>query len=250
MKKVRMSIFVLVLTLVLGSVSVSADPLKAEEYEAKTSWTVEYKDGKLNSTSTTGSLKDSLKEMQPGDSISYTVTLKNSAEKNTNWYINNRVAQSFEESVKASGGAYSYELNYSGPGGNLPLYTNQTVGGDDTTGGVGLHKVEGDEDEDYFLDTLKKGDTATVTLKVSLEGVTQNNDYQTAIADLELIFGVEEEAEPETKRVERRIRKVVKTGDDRNMMPYFIMAAVSGVILLIVAFFLRRRNSKEADGRG
>ena len=88
------------------------------------------------------------------------------------------------------------------------------------------------------IGTLKKGEEATVSLYIELDGETQGNDYQSALANLELNFAVEV----------LETEEVVKTGDESNLLPYFIVMAVSGAVLLGIAIFLvirRRKNRKE-----
>lgn len=113
MKKVILTILILALTASLGT-SVYADHLYGED-----GWTVTYtKDGEM--TSNFGDLNEASEKLQPGDDITFTVTLKNEDSGDTNWYMSNEVLQSLEDSSNASGGAYSYLLTYSGK--STPLY--------------------------------------------------------------------------------------------------------------------------------
>ena len=50
-------------------------------------------------------------------------------------------------------------------------------------------------------------------------------------------------------RTIQEMRDAVRTGDERNMTPYFILGGISGAILLCLGFytlFLRRREEEEA----
>ena len=93
--------------------------------------------------------------LQPGDSQTYTITIKNDGDVESDWWISNEVIQSLEDSTEASGGAYTYILQYNG----TDIYNNDTVGGDDTTGGQGLHKATNAMEEFFFLATLAAGES-------------------------------------------------------------------------------------------
>ena len=76
---------------------------------------------------------------------------------------------------------------------------------------------------------------------MGLDGETQGNDYQDTLADLAMNFAVElKEAAPEPGAP----RIIVKTGDDRNLLPYYVAMAVSGVLLLILAIDNVRRRAR------
>lgn len=193
-------------------------------------------------------INEQLNEMQPGDSLTYTVDISNSGAKDTDFWMSNKILASFEDNGTASNGAYTYKLEYSGPDGAEVFYNSAAVGGDAQKG---LYGVEDSIDKDayFFLGTLKKGQSGTVTVTVKLDGETQDNTYQDADASLELIFGVEE-ATPANRTEKKTVTKTVskssdvRTGDDFNLMPVYI-AALAGGILLIVAVTGRRKKAAE-----
>ena len=161
--------------------------------------------------------------------------------------MSNKTLETFEDYIKSDEGgtgAYTYILTYSRPDGTTTdLFNSKTVGGEDTKGGVGLYEATNALDKAnmtdmFFLDTLKPGETANVTIYVKLDGETQRNAYQETMAELQLEFGVEP----------RETKKVVKTGDDFRMMPYVIAVSVSGLVVLGLAIwrvFTLRRVEKE-----
>ena len=121
--------------------------------------------------------------LQPGDDATYTVNIHNRNSKTTRWYMSNEVLKSLEASAAAgaiAGGAYTYRLTYSGPGGSSQtLFDSTHVGGDNGYNGrVGLREATGDLENFFFLDTLNSGENGVVTLYVALEGETQGNTYQ------------------------------------------------------------------------
>lgn len=231
-------------------------------------WHVTFTDKKkMKSNFKNNHIDERVSELQPGDSAEFEITLKNENPATTDWYMSNKVIQSLEEANKAAaGGGYSYYLSYTdSKKKETILYNSNRVGGDEKTtpNGTtleGLHQATNqmEVDEEYFfLDDLKKGQSGKVLLKVELDGETQGNDYQDTLAELALRFAVElpetgsQKKQREIKRVNRTVREMrnaVKTGDERNMLPYFIIGAISGLILLLVGFYSLSLRKKECAG--
>ena len=97
------------------------------------------------------------------------------------------------------------------------LYSSETVGGEDTAGGEGLHQATGALEDYFYLGRLESGEEGRVLLTVELEGETQGNDYQDTLARLQMNFAVEE-VEPNTvveqgedNVIHRVVKKVVTT---------------------------------------
>ena len=204
---------------------------------------------------------DELRGMQPGDDITFSIVLQNSNASATNWYMTNSVLDSLEDSVSiANGGAYTYQLIYSGPGGTETLFDSDTVGGDETAGGrEGLNEATSSLEDFFYLDNLATGQSGTVSLRVALDGETQGNDYQSTLADLQMNFAVELTAEatpvPEVTPTGNPsvtptpATVVVMTGDEYQLVPYYIAMAVSGVLFLLLAVDGIRRRKKGAKAR-
>ena len=231
MKRLGLSIltaFVLLLSLTVTAVA--ADTVDNDEDLGS----LEYNGTKLIASSDFADLNDYLSGMEPGDSVQFTVTLKNNAGKDADFWMKNDAIQSFEDNNKASGGAYTYKLSFNGD----VLYDNTTVGGDvadDTAKRGGLHEATEALKDFFFLDTLKNGDSATVTLFVALDGLTQGNSYQDELSKINLTFGVEDHS------------TVVVTGDQTKTLPFFIALAASGVVLAVVLVVLATRKRKGGE---
>lgn len=216
----------LITLLVIGSGAMAY----AEDFEGPSGLQVTYDGSKL-----TGNLDmtDALSELQPGDTVTITITTNNKADGETDWWMKNSIIDSFEDSSDASGGAYSYELSYDGE----VLFSNGIFGGENTTNGEGLNKVSSALEDFFFLATMTNGDTGKVVLKVSLDGETQGNVYQDTVADLDFTFAVEPR-ETETVIIH------VKTGDTTVILPYIITGIV-GLILLLGVLIFGRKKVKE-----
>jgi hypothetical protein len=179
--------------------------------------------------------------------------------------MTNKVLSSFEDNSVANGGAYTYELIYTGPDGTQNiLYSSESVGGDTANGGEGLHEATGALEDYFYLDTLTEGQSGSISLKVALDGETQGNDYQNTLANLQLNFAVELTTQSSgqaettasgsstntTQTTTTTRQKAVKTGDDTQLLPYVVAMAVSGVIVLIVAILLLKKSKKEQEKGG
>ena len=230
MKRLGLSIltaFVLLLSLTVTAVAAEAD--NNEDLGS-----LEYNGTKLVASSDFADLNDYLSGMEPGDSVLFTVTLKNNAGKDADFWMKNDAIRSFEDNEKASGGAYTYILSYNGE----ELYNNGTVGGDvadDAGKKGGLYEATEALKDFFFLDTLKKNDSSTVTLYVALDGLTQGNTYQDELSKINLTFAVEEHA------------KVVVTGDRTDTLPFFIALAASGAVLIAVLAVVDIRKRKGGE---
>lgn len=180
-------------------------------------------------------------DMQPGDSQEYAITVKNDGKEKTDWWLSNEVIQSLEDSTEASGGAYTYVLKYN----DEVIYSNDTVGGEEATSGGGLHEATDAMEEFFHFTTLNPGESGVVTLQVALDGESQGNAYQDATGEIELIFAVEpyEEGEPTPPTP----TPAPKTGDDSNMLPYYIVAFGAGALLLLLGLG-RMKKSRKEDG--
>lgn len=225
-------------------------PAMAMSFTGDPGWGVTFsQDEKMVENFKAGQLQDVMNQMEPGDDATITLTIKNDNNTTTDWYMTNKVIESLEESVKvASGGAYSYYLSYN----DDVLYDSSTVGGEGSSkAGTGLHQATNALEDYIYLDTLEKGESGKITLKVALDGETQGNDYQDTLAKLQMQFAVELAPEGTTVTNNKVIKKanVVKTGD-QNMSPYAIAGGIAGVILLVLAIMsLKRRKQQMAASK-
>lgn len=175
--------------------------------------------------------------LEPGDVETFTVSVRNQHRYTTRWYMSNEVLKSLEDNTKISGGAYTYVLTYKGPKGNTTkIYdstdrANDYVGGEHASSSVptGLHEATSNLENFFFLDTLNSGESGTVTLTVGLEGETQDNSYQNTDARVRMNFAVEL-SNPNNER-----RTAVKTGDENNLVPYYIGMVIAGLLFLYLA---------------
>ena len=256
----------------------------ADELSGGSDWLVEFNAKKeMVSNFSTANFDDVLDYMQPGDSASFQVEIKNSYETATDWYMTNKVLKSLEDASKtASGGAYSYILTYTDPKGKIiTLYNSEEVGGESYLKDLeGLHEATSALTDFFYLDTLEKNAVGKVSLYVKLDGETQGNDYQDTLAQLQMNFAVEiapvSEGHEKTQRYEERYvdKRIiiteedqyvindenvattnnipvltVKTGDDTMVLPLVITAGILGLLLVVVGVAGIRLRKQIKRGR-
>ncbi len=219
-KRIFSIVFILVLLL-----SCSATAFAQE-------WTVIFTEARqMEGNLNTAEINDIIERMEPGDTETFQVKITNMNSKVTRWYMENLIekTKTLEATGYSSttGGAYSYLLTYTDSAGVVTeLYNSEIVGGDQLTAGrEGLREATTNLESYFFLDTLNPGESGLVTLTVSLEGETQGNAYQNTYADIVMRFAVEL---PNS-------RTAVRTGDENNLTPYYIVMTIAGLLFLYLA---------------
>lgn len=241
-----------ILCLALTAVMVVGTGMTADavDFQGKDGWLVEFAGKKMESNFASSDVTDEATNVQPGDSITLKVNLKNSDKDATDWYMTNEVLETLEDAkAQANGGGYEYRLSYlDAAGSEKILYDSETVGGEVVSqAGEGLHEAT-DSLEDYFyLDRLAKGESASVRLRLAVDGETQGNGYQETFAKLKMNFAAENVPASTTTTKNRVVRKTVKTGDNAKVMLFSALALASGLLLLVLG--IRSMKSKKRKNR-
>lgn len=197
--------------------------------------------------SLTEELYKRLSELQPGDDTTFTIHLRNNYSQASNWYMTSEIIDSLEEGT-ASGGGYTYKLEYinnTDSSKDRVLYESDTVGGNPTDNQAqseqGLREVNQALKEDYerdgvryfYLDNLARGQGGQIKLKIALDGETQGNNYQDRLADLRMNFAVQ--VSNQGGNTTTTTRNAPRTGDEHNLLPYYIAMIISGLLFLYFA---------------
>lgn len=178
--------------LLAGLCFLSALPKQADAAE----WYVSFNGSGLNANFNSSMIADAVSGMQPDDSTSFSVDIRNNSNKAADWYMSNDVIQSMEESIRMqAGAAYSYKLEYrSADGQDTVLYDSDTVGGENSEG---LGEASSALADYFYLDRMAAGQSGQVVLTVGLDGETVINSYQDSMATIQMTFAVEGVETPE-----------------------------------------------------
>lgn len=217
--------------------------VQAEDYQGEDGWEVVFDGKKISNNFSSADMDDKLYEMQPGDSMELTITLKNKRDGKTNWYMRNQVLRTLEDTA-GKGGAYDYLLTYTDAAGETStLYSSKKFGGEGSIGGVGLHGATKTLENYFFLEQMESGASGVVKLKVALDGETLVNDYQNTLARLQMDFATEA-----VSTTTGRTARSVRTGDEANTVMWIILMLAAGIVLLLFALFRLRREKEEPAG--
>ena len=193
----------------------------------------------LSDKNVENALKERMKQLQPGDEVTFVINLRNDYSSATNWYMTSKIVDSLEEGT-AKDGAYTYYLRYinnTNSANNRELFRSETVGGDSSTGLLEVNKsLKEDYDRNgekyFYLDNLARGQGGQVLLTIALDGETQGNAYQNRLADLKMNFAVQIADQP---GITTRAGNAPKTGDENNLFPYYVVMVISGFLFLYFA---------------
>ena len=192
----------------------------------------------------------SVSQMEPGDSVTFSVDIKNNSSISTKWYMSNDVLKSLEDTqTVAENGGYPYILTFVGPDGKEDtIYSSTSVGGEkEATAGKGLNEATNSLDKFFYLKTLEPGEGGSVKLLVGLDGESQGNIYQDTLAKLMMNFAVEDNSDPTLSNPPTFITTTskVKTGDIWSIASAVVF--VIGIILMILAFVSDRKGAKQNE---
>lgn len=231
--------------LILGSIStVYADQTTTDAGSCK------FTGSEMVSSFDSNKIAASVSQMEPGDSVTFSVNIKNESSISTRWYMSNDVLSSLEDAqAVAENGGYSYILTYvDNDGKEQTIYSSTSIGGEkDTTAGAGLNEATNSLDEFFYLDTLEPQEGGTVNLLVELDGESQGNIYQDTLARLMMNFAVEDNSNPTSPNPPTYTTTTsrVKTGDIWSMTSAVLL--VIGIVLLIVTFVAGKRKGADRN---
>ena len=205
-----------------------------------------------------GQVATAVTNLQPGDDVSFTVKYTNKSNESTDWYMSNKVLQTLEKANnakkvegtgQAENGGYTYQLIHTDNNGNSNvLFDNSKVGGEAKPLNMqGLEQATNALDEWFYIQTLAKGESGVVTLKVAFEGETEVNDYMDTKGEVMIKFAVE--PTPKTAAKTKHYKgNGVATGDSANLWPWILAMLAAGLLLLLLALRSRRKDDEAQRG--
>ena len=194
---------------------------------------------------------ETVRDLQPGDEVTFKVKYENKYKETTHWYMRNEVLASLEASFdRTQNGGYTYKLTDIGPDGTeTVLFDNSTVGGDAKDFGSkrmeGLNQATNALDDWFFINTLEQGDTGYTELYVKFDGETEVNDYMDTAGELLVAYAVELDQTGTTTVTKT---SGINTGDTVNMLRYIAIMAAA-LLMLIITFISYRKDRRAAAGK-
>ena len=261
------------------TVSLMAVPAFALDEAGQAGWSVTFtSNNQMEDNFSAQGIADQIADLQPGDTVTFHVSLTNSSDSLTDWYMTNEVVKTLEDAqAVADNGGYSYKLTYNSSKENIVpsvIYDSEAIGGDKEAGEgqEGLLEATDSLDEYFFLEQLTPGASASVDLAVTLDGESQGNVYQDTWAKLQMNFAVEKtttvittpsvtpsvtpnpSATPTPTPTTRIITVTVtptpspsspKTGDNNNTIMWIVLAAAAGGVLLTLGIISMKRRKED-----
>lgn len=117
-------------------------------------------------------------------------------------------------------------------------------------GQEGLLEANDGLNDYFYLGNLAPGEKGKVNLEIALDGETQGNDYQRTMAEVAMQFATEI-ADPGTVKEEDKVvhktekKRIVNTSTLTNRLPWLLLSAASGLVLLILAILGLKERKKE-----
>lgn len=236
------------LAMALMVLFITLTSVQAKELVGSDQWKVSFDGNQVSTNFGKDQMNDELSNIQPGDSLTLKVHVKNKTDQATDWYMTNDILKTLEDGTKATNGAYGYRLSYVDQSQKETIiYESSALGGDDSKG---LKSIKGLDDY-FYLGRLDKADQGTVLLTLSVDGETQGNSYQASMAQIEMNFAVETVKNPAItvdKTEHKNIFTTVKTGDNTNILIYCALGLVSGLLLVSLALFFKKKDQEEKEG--
>ena len=247
-------IIILAVALITAAAMVSSD---AGALSSKIDGNCYFDGSRIVSDFDSGEVATAITNLQPGDDVTFTVKYTNQSKDSTDWYMSNKVLQTLEKAnsakkVQGTGtaenGGYTYQLIHTDNNGNSNvLFDNSKVGGEAKPAGLqGLEQATNALDEWFYIQTLKKGESGVVTLKVAFEGETEVNDYMDTKGEVMLKFAVE--LTPKAAKSKHYNGNGVSTGDSANLWPWILAMLAAGLLLLLLALRSRRKDDEAQRG--
>lgn len=206
-------------------------------------------DGKdITNTAADSDIDEAIRNLEPGDSITFRFEYSNDSDVETSWYLENKVVRTLEEMGGKNGG-YTYKLvNYGQKEGEVVIFDSEAVAGADSENpdseDTGLKSATNATEDWLYIDTLPAGQKGRTELTVALDGESQANSYQATNGQLRIAYAVETAADGGITY--KHVPGNVNTGDTTNLLMPALMF-LGAAVLLVLAVLSFRRDRKDGD---
>lgn len=167
----------------------------------------------------------------PGETRKQTITLKNDDYQELRFYIHSKIVDQLGGDAQNK---VIYDVNFLIN--DVPLFQG-TIGGNEN---VGMQNTE----DSSLLATLQKGESVDVTMILSSDGDSMNDEYQGSQGTVQFTFSVEHDDTASTNTINTVVNYVnhlISTGDSTAIL-YLI--CLTGVSLLVIILVMKKGGTK------
>lgn len=179
---------------------------------------------------------EGFEDMQPGETRSVTVRLKNDNNSTMDFFMSTEILDNIAEKGNKDA-VYDFSISR-----DSDTFFATVIGASGNT--IGEEYLT--DDNNIKLATLAKGEESLVTVSLSLDGDSTENTYMNQEGQIKLKFsaGTPVENLGETQTIIQRVVNYVKTGDSA---PYVLMGGLLVVSALGIIVFVKKSKKKEGN---
>lgn len=179
---------------------------------------------------------EGFEDMQPGETRSVTVRLKNDNNSTMDFFMSTEILDNIAEKGNKDA-VYDFSISR-----DSDTFFATVIGASGNT--IGEEYLT--DDNNIKLATLAKGEESLVTVSLSLDGDSTENTYMNQEGQIKLRFsaGTPVENLGETQTIIQRVVNYVKTGDSA---PYVLMGGLLVVSALGIIVFVKKSKKKEGN---
>lgn len=173
----------------------------------------------------------------PGETRTQTITLKNEDYQELRFYLSSKILDTLGGDVKNK---VIYDIDFLIDG--EPLFQG-TVGGQEE---VGMN----DSQENLLIATLQKGQSVELTMTLTTDGDSMENEYQGSQGTVQFTFSVEHDDTlqtpiPVVNTVVNYVNHAISTGDTTALMT--LLATAGASICLFIILIKRKGGTKNVN---
>lgn len=191
---------------------------------------------------------DSFEGLIPGEARTMTLEVKNADSSEMKFYMSAEILTNIAESGNKEA-VYDFDIAKDGE------VFFQTIIGGETKNNISMGKELLTENNNILLDTLKKGESSTITIRLTLDGDSTDSSYMGEEGSIKLVFSVGT-AEVQNETVVKKAIKYVKgagktviqsiqTGD---ALPIGLIAAALCSLICIIGLIVIKKKKNGREG--
>lgn len=191
-------------------------------------------------------------DMEPGEERTAVISLVNNSNADMSFYISGDMVYNIADAGNADKNAI-YQLDMIKTGDATPFFTG-LIGSSENkrlkSSSTGLNYLQ----DNTLLATLAKGDSTQVSIKLSLDGDSADNEYMNKAGKIRINVNASQ-ATPSVFADEDIVNPIiqyitVQTGDNAHIMVYLVVALSALIIVAIcVAMTWKTKREKRAKSR-